>query len=294
MSSPHLFDVTTATFDRYVLENSFHKPVLVDFWSDGCAPCKALLPVLTAILDSYAGELLMAKVDCDKEAALIERFGIRSQPTVVLFKEGQPVEGFAGIQTESAIRELLIPHIGEPPAQADPAPLPAEIAAQASELLEAGAPAQAILLLQKAIAEEPNDQLLLLLARALADKGELDDAEQVLDAISKAGAKKTAVNDFKTELVFQRQAIGLPAAELLTHRLASDPNDSEAAYQLAILSLARQDFDNAMGGLLNLMQNDRSHGDGIAQKTLMQLFDLLGGSNPLTIQYRRKLYQVLY
>jgi len=291
MSSPYLFDVTTDTFDRYVLENSFHKPVLVDFWSDGCAPCKALLPVLTAIVDSYAGELLMGKVDCDQEAALIERFGIRSQPTVVLFKDGQPVEGFAGIQPESAIRELLIPHVGEPPEQAAQ---PVDITAQASALLDAGDAAGAITLLQQAITEEPNDKLLLLLARALADTGELDDAEQVLDATSKAGAKTQAVSDMRTRLVFQRQAAEFPAAEFLTHRLASDPTDSQAAYQLAILSLARQDYENAMGGLLSLMQNDRSHGDGIAQKTLMQVFDLLGGSNPLTIQYRRKLYQLLY
>lgn len=294
MSSPYLFDVTTDTFDRYVLENSFHKPVLVDFWSDGCAPCKVLLPVLTAIVDSYAGELLMAKVDCDQEAGLIERFGIRSQPTVVLFKDGQPVEGFAGIQPESAIRGLLIPHIGEPPAQAEPVAQSVDIAAQASALLDAGAAADAIALLQKAIAEEPNDKLLLLLARALADTGELEDAEQVLDATSKAGAKTQAVSDLKTRIAFQRQATDFPAAELLTHRLASDPTDSEAAYQLAILSFARQDHENAMGGLLSLMQNDRSHGDGVAQKTLMQAFDLLGGSNPLTIQYRRKLYQLLY
>ena len=97
MSSPYLFDATTDTFDRYVLENSFHKPVLVDFWADWCAPCKALFPVLEKIVDSYEGELLLAKVNCDAEPGLTERFGIRSLPTVVLFKDGQPVEGFAGV-----------------------------------------------------------------------------------------------------------------------------------------------------------------------------------------------------
>ena len=114
MSSPYLFDATTDTFDRYVLENSFHKPVLVDFWADWCAPCKALFPVLEKIVDSYQGELLLAKVNCDTEVGLTERFGIRSLPTVVLFKDGQPVEGFAGVQPEAAIRELLAPHVAEP------------------------------------------------------------------------------------------------------------------------------------------------------------------------------------
>ena len=118
MSSPYLFDATTDTFDRYVLENSFHKPVLVDFWADWCAPCKALFPVLEKIVDSYEGELLLAKVNCDVEVGLTERFGIRSLPTVVLFKDGQPVEGFAGVQPEGAIRDLLAPHVNEPTAAA--------------------------------------------------------------------------------------------------------------------------------------------------------------------------------
>jgi len=294
MSSPYLFDVTTDTFDRYVLENSFHKPVLVDFWADWCAPCKALLPTLTAITDSYAGELLMAKVNCDEEAALSERFGIRSLPTVVLFKDGQPVEGFAGIQPESAIRELLVPHIGAVPAAPAAAPEPSDPAAHATELLASGAAAEAITVLQQAIAEQSSDALLLLLARALAETGELDDAEQVLGAISKPDAHKQAITELRTRLVFQRQAAELPAAELLTHRLAKDPGDSEAAYQLAITSLGRQEYDTAMGGLLALMQSDRGYADGIAQKTLMQVFDLLGAASPLTIQYRRKLYQILY
>ena len=135
MSSPYLFDATTDTFDRYVLENSFHKPVLVDFWADWCAPCKALFPVLEKIVDSYQGELLLAKVNCDVEVGLTERFGIRSLPTVVLFKDGQPVEGFAGIQTESAIRELLTPHVAEPQAEEETAP-EGDLASQAQALID--------------------------------------------------------------------------------------------------------------------------------------------------------------
>ena len=137
MSSPYLFDATTDTFDRYVLENSFHKPVLVDFWAEWCAPCKALMPMLAKITEEYAGELLLAKVNCDIEQDIVMRFGIRSLPTVVLFKDGQPVEGFAGIQTESAIRELLAPHVAEPQAQEESAP-EGDLASQAQALIDAG------------------------------------------------------------------------------------------------------------------------------------------------------------
>lgn len=84
--TPYIFDVTGANFEQLVIENSFHKPVLVDFWADWCAPCKALMPLLAQIAESYQGELLLAKVNCDVEQDIVMRFGIRSLPTVVLFR----------------------------------------------------------------------------------------------------------------------------------------------------------------------------------------------------------------
>ena len=106
--TPYIFDIAgTASFEQLVIENSFHKPVLVDFWAEWCAPCKALMPLLAKITEEFRGELLLAKVDCDAEQDIVMRFGIRSLPTVVLFKDGQPVDGFAGAQPESAIREII-------------------------------------------------------------------------------------------------------------------------------------------------------------------------------------------
>ena len=113
--TPYIFDATTADFDQSVIENSFHKPVLVDFWAEWCAPCKALMPMLQGIAESYQGELLLAKVNCDIEQDIVARFGIRSLPTVVLFKDGQPIDGFAGAQPESAVRAMLEPHVQMPP-----------------------------------------------------------------------------------------------------------------------------------------------------------------------------------
>lgn len=292
MSSPYLFDATTDTFDRYVLENSFHKPVLVDFWADWCAPCKALFPVLEKIVDSYEGELLLAKVNCDAEPGLTERFGIRSLPTVVLFKDGQPVEGFAGVQPESAIRELLTPHVNEPSAAAEE---PEEdLASQAQALIDAGQPQQAIALLQTALQAETDDALLLVLARALLADGQLDDADRVINAVQQKDSHKQALSALKAQLSFARQSAGFAPRAALQARLDTDPADSEAHYQLALLDLTAGHSDHALAALLDLLQRDRSWNDGAAQKTLLQVFDLLGGDHPLTVQYRRKLYQALY
>ena len=111
------FDVTSADFDRLVVQASFDQPVLVDFWAEWCAPCKALMPMLAKIAESYQGELLLAKINCDVEQQVVAQFGIRSLPTVVLFKDGQPVDGFAGAQPESAIRAMLEPHVQMPAAR---------------------------------------------------------------------------------------------------------------------------------------------------------------------------------
>ena len=113
--SPFIFDATDANFHQVVIENSFHKPVLVDFWAEWCAPCKALMPLLAKIAEEYQGELLLAKVNCDIEQNVVMQMGIRSLPTVVLFRDGQPVDGFAGAQPESAIRAMLEPHVQAPP-----------------------------------------------------------------------------------------------------------------------------------------------------------------------------------
>lgn len=290
--SPYIFDVTADTFDRYVLENSFHKPVLVDFWADWCAPCKALMPVLAKLTEGYAGELLLAKVNCDEQAELTQRFGIRSLPTVVLFKDGQPVDGFAGAQPESAIRSMLEPHLalGDIPAEED-AP---DLAGQAEALLEQADFQGAIALLQPAISEQPDDALLLLLARALAGDGQLDEAEAILPAVKDRDTHKGGLAATTAQITFLRQAAGFPARELLEARLAADAGDSEAQYQLAILDLARQQPEVALESLLSLFQRDRGYADNAPQKTLLQVFDLLGGEHPLTIRYRRRMYQALY
>jgi len=291
-SSPHAFDVTEADFDRYVLENSFHKPVLVDFWAEWCAPCKALMPVLAAITDSYAGKLLLAKVDCDQHAGLTERFGIRSLPTVVLFKDGQPVDGFAGIQPESAIRAILEPHLGAVPEAAEEPE--ADLATAAAALLDAGQAAQAIALLQPVISEQPEDALLILLSQALTMDDQLDAAEQVLNAIKDKDAHTVALAAAQAHIAFQRQTTGLPPRVDLEQRLEQDANDSEAAYQLAIVDLAQRRYEDALAGLLALFQRDRGYADGSPHSALLDVFKVLGSEHPLTIQYRRKLYQTLY
>ncbi|MCL5042388.1 MAG: thioredoxin [Gammaproteobacteria bacterium] len=288
--SDYIFDVSEADFDRYVIENSHHKPVLVDFWADWCAPCKALMPVLAKITESFGGEMLMAKVDCDAHPGLTQRFGIRSLPTVVLFKDGQPVEGFNGAQPESAIRELLAPHVSAPVIDSEAT----DIGAQAEALIAAGDLPAATALLQQALSDTADDRLWLLLASALASQDEFTAATEALSRLDNKDANRQAINGIKAQISFRQQAVDLPARAALEQRLASQATDSEAQFQLAILDLAAQQPQQALPRLLTLLQQDRGYADNSPQRTLLEVFDLLGNDHPLTIEYRRKLYQALY
>lgn len=284
-----VFDVAGAEqFEQLVVQNSMHKAVLVDFWAQWCAPCKVLLPVLEKITASYQGELLLAKVDCDVEQDIVARLGVQSLPTVVLFKDGKPVDGFTGAQSEADIRTLLAKHIAEP-AQSVEDPL-----LTAQSLFESGEFAQAEALLKELLSgDDQQPAALVLFARCLVERGALADAEAVLNSV-KDDEQKHAVAAVRAQLTFLRQAADLPDMADLKTRLAKDAQDDEAVLQLSIQQLARQQYQPALDGLLQLFIRNRSFADGAAHKTLLQVFELLGTEHPLVTLYRRKLYQALY
>ena len=222
--TPYIFDVSgAASFEQLVIENSFHKPVLVDFWAEWCAPCKALMPLLAKITEEYQGELLLAKVNCDIEQEVVARFGIRSLPTVVLFKDGQPVDGFAGAQPESAIREMLKPHVAEP------APLAADPLETAQALFAEERFGEAETLLKQVLTENnENGAALILYARCLAERGELGEAEAVLNAVkgdehkqALAAARATHPERFSTTA--DPKILALPTHAWINQPTAAEP-----------------------------------------------------------------------
>ena len=284
-----VFDVAGAEqFEQLVVQNSMHKAVLVDVWAQWCAPCKVLMPILEKITASYQGELLLAKVDCDVEQDIVARLGVKSLPTVVLFKDGKPVDGFTGAQSESDIRALLAKYVSEPEQLAED-PLQT-----AQELFDNGAFAQAEALLKELLSgDDQQPAALVLFARCLTERGALADAEAVLNSV-KDDKEKHAVAAVRAQLTFLRQATELPDIAELKTRLAKDANDDEAVLQLSIQQLARQKYEPALDNLLQLFMRNRSFADGAAHKTLLQVFELLGTEHPLVNLYRRRLYQALY
>lgn len=284
-----VFDVVGAEqFEQLVVQNSFDQPVLVDFWAQWCAPCKVLMPILEKITTGYQGELLLAKVDCDIDQEIVARLGIKSLPTVVLFKDGKPLDGFTGAQSEADIRTLLSKYVAEP---AQPAVDPL---LSAQELFEQGEFAQAETLLKELLSgDDQQPAALVLFARCLVERGALADAEAVLNSV-KDDEQKHAIAAVRAQLAFLRQAVDLPDIADLKTRLAKNAEDDEAVLQLSIQQLARQSYEPALDNLLKLFIRNRSFAEGAAHKTLLQVFELLGTEHPLVTLYRRRLYQALY
>jgi len=285
VNAPHISDVTQQTFDTLVLTRSHEVPVLVDFWAAWCGPCQALMPVLAKLADEYRGKFFLAKVNSDTEQALAARYGVKSLPTVKLFKNGQPLEEFMGAQPEKTIRALLDRHI----ARASDAQL-----ANAQRLAGLGKIEEALAILDQSLVEDPtNDRLHLERARWLAHLGHADAAEQALGTLSTDGKHSSDAAALRAQLEFIRLAKGARTPEELLKVIGSGAKDSAARFELAAHLVLRQQYEAALDQLVEIVRTDRKFNDDAARKAMVSVFNLLGGSGDLVSQYRRKLSMAL-
>lgn len=284
--SPYIVTLTAANFESVVIDGSFERPVLVDFWADWCAPCRMLMPILAKLADEYRGRFILAKLNTEEERALAAQFGIRSLPTVQLFKDGRPVDQFMGALPESQIRELLDRHL---PRASD------GLLAQAQGMLAAGELSRARDLIQRARGEDPeNPRVALAEIQLTAAQGQTEEAQAALDRLPLELANDPEVIALRGELLFAAALAGAPAPSDLERRLAADPMDSVARYQLAAHRVREGDYESALELLLQLVRRDRSYGEDAGRKGMVAVFDLLGGSGDLVSRYRAQMMNALY
>jgi len=284
--SPHAFHATQENFEKDVIEASFVGPVLVDFWAPWCGPCKSLMPILDKIVREANGALKLAKVNTDEEMALAGSFGIRSLPTVVLFKDGRPVDGFMGAQPEGAIRALLAKHASDAPPPVEPE-LDPEILGD--EDLEA-----AIQGLEAAIAAEPEKhELKAELADLLVRVGMADQALQLLEDLPEETKDHDIAKRARARLNFLKVAVEAGGEEEVQAAIARDPANLQARYHLGAMFLVGGLEAAAMDQFLTILKSDRKFEDDLGRRALIDAFRVVADEN-LVGDYRRKMTSLLF
>jgi putative thioredoxin len=268
---------------RELLELSFAQPVLFYFYSERSPACLNLGPVLQRIAQSYPDALTLAVVDCDQEQQLAAHFGVRSVPTVLFIKEGQPVDGFAGEEPEQAILQRLSAFLPKPEDQ---------LLQQALPLLEQQNWTEAYPLLKQAneLASERVD-IRLQLALVQVELGQLEAAEKALSTILMAD-QDALYHSVKARLELAQQAADSPEIKALEQALATDPDNKELQQQLAVQYHQVQRSAEALALLFEILKQDLNFGE--AKKLYLDILATLPKGEPLASSYRRKLYSLLY
>lgn len=284
----NIIDVNINGFVSEVLERSLELPVIVDFWAPWCEPCKTLGPIIEKVVNEANGAVILAKVNIDEAQEIAAQMQIRSVPTVVAFVGGQPVDAFAGVKSESEIRDFIAkiaPDMG--PSEIDEILAFAENAYNQADFEKAGAAYSQALQL-----EASNANAIAGLANCLINLGDLENAEQIL---SEAENKNDpAISAAMANLETNKQLGEIGDLSTLVTAVEKNPSDNQSRFDLAIALWAANKRNEAADHLLYIITTDKEWQDDGARKQLLKFFEMAGPMDPFTITARRKLSSLLF
>jgi len=285
-----IYDTSTATFAKDVIEASKDAIILVDFWADWCGPCKQLTPLIESVVRSYGGKGRLAKLDVDKHPAISGQLRIQSLPTVYAFSNGQPIDGFTGAQPESAIRELIDRHLGAA-AEADLSQA-IEEARNAFDQGNLQGAAEIYATVLQSDAQHPS--ALAGLAQCYLKSGDADRARQTIALVPTDKQSDPDVSSVLAALDLAERASNIVDTSALETRLAANPADHATRLELAVAKAGNGDKERAVDELIELFRRDRNWNDDAARTQLIQFFEAWGPKDPHTLDGRRKLSALMF
>jgi putative thioredoxin len=283
-------DTTTQAFVKDVIEESKRQPVLVDFWAPWCGPCKQLTPILEKSVKAAKGKVKLVKMNIDDHPQIPGQMGIQSIPAVIAFVNGQPADGFMGALPESQVIAFLERLTKD------------RVGGEAKDLLKAadaalaeGDAAGATELYGQLLAEDAaNVPALAGLVRCYVETGALDQAKQTLAMIPEAKHNDAAVAAARAALELAEQAKTLGPVTELEQKVAANPLDHQARFDLALALNGKGQRHDALEHLISIVKRDRKWNDDGARKQLVQFFDAWGPADEATIGGRKQLSSILF
>ena len=285
MGSPFILEGTSANFDQLVIDNSRRGLVLVDFWAPWVGPSQRQQGMLRDLAQRYQGRFLLVTLNTDAHKAIAERYGVKSLPSLKLFRNGQVIDSAYGVQPEADYRALVERHL----------PRPSDaVRSAAARAWAQGEQDQAIRLLADGALSDPDNLTIpAMLAKLLMQLEHHEQAHKVLAALPPEARDDAEIAPLLAHLAFILAARKAPAADALKATLEQRPDDHQARFQLAATSLLADDYEDALTALLEILRQEPGWNSGAARRGMLAVFDILGSEHPLTRHFRTELARLL-